>query len=155
MANMNLVDLLGMWGGEVSKTIKGEELDAFNMPPKVISTTSNKTISEDGVYELEEGLTGTLTITATKVKLIGSPDITYENLQLNVTANDNATLQIKNLHIHHSSNYGTVIGFPETTTGNKLILEGDNAITGVDVSWNNYCYNCSSTRSSRCTFFFY
>ena len=34
MVNMNLVDLLGTWGGAVSKTIKGEELTIFDMPPR-------------------------------------------------------------------------------------------------------------------------
>lgn len=122
-------------GGAVNKTIKGEEVTYLS------SKSWTNPITEDGVYEIPSTVSGIATINASNVKLVGSVNTTYANIRFNVATNDDATLQIKDLHIHHSTNVGTLIAFPKSKTKNKLILKGDNAITGINSSSSNYINN--------------
>lgn len=84
------------------------------------------TITENGTYIIEEGSTGSITIDATEVTLIGAGvNTVFGNLSINCTK-EGTSLTIQDVAIHDESRGGPTIGF--TGAGNYLYLKGTNLI---------------------------
>ncbi len=103
-------------------------------------TSENSTISEDGVYQFSEGFTGTVTINAKNVKIIGASS-TLTNVSIDASAVEGANLWIQYLKIS-SAQDTNLIKFGSGT--NTLTVKGTNTLTNSANSNDSALINVGS-----------
>ena len=101
-------------------------------PTTIPSTVNTYTISADGVYQFADGFTGTVTINATNVKLIGASS-TLNNVSIDASAVSGINLWIQDLNIS-STELKNLIRFGSGT--NTLTVKGTNTLTDSASSMN-------------------